>query len=191
MRSTATSSSALLLALVVSAVLSSTAWAHPKGFHKNLTVTLTPTRLSVLIVMDVDSGDRCLLLREAVDSNRDGALAGDELTQLKARLVKLATSPLQLGLSGAPLALQVKDTKLSLREDRRANDAPLSVAVLLELEHVKALAEGMQLEVTDTSPDLSTIVLQVFQSGVKEPPFEQEVPSGVKTKVRIGRLSDG
>lgn len=188
MRSTAIPNSALLLALVVGA--GSAAWAHPKGFHKKLTVTLTSTRLSVLIVMDVDSGERCLLLREAVDSNRDGFVTGDEVTKLRERLVKLALKPLALGLSGAPLAPVVKDTKLSLREDRRANDAPLSVAVLLELEHGKAFAEGMHLEVTDTSPDLSTIVLQVFQAG-GQAPFEQEVPSGVKTKVPIGRLTDG
>ncbi|MFZ5444947.1 MAG: hypothetical protein ACOZQL_33465 [Myxococcota bacterium] len=188
MRSTATRNSALLLALVLGA--GTPAWAHPKGFHKKLTVTLTPTRLSVLVVMDVDSGDQCLLLREAMDADRDGLLVGDEVKKLRARLVKLAVSPLRLTLSGAPLTLDQKDMKLSLREDRRANDAPLSVAVLLELELRQPFAEGTQLEVTDTAPDLSTIVLQVFQAGAKEPPFEQEVASGMKTPVRVGALSE-
>jgi hypothetical protein len=187
MRSTAIRNSALLLALVVSAGL---AWGHPKGFHKKLTLTVTPTKLSALIVMDVDSGERCLLLREAVDSNRDGLLAGDEVTRLKERLVKLAMQPLQLGLSGAPIPLVVKEAKLSLREDRRANDSPLSIAVLVEVDHPHAIAEGMQLEVVDTAPDTSPIVVQVFQAGVKEPPFEQEVPSGVKTKIRMGALKE-
>src|SRR5262245_5020607 len=103
----------------------SVASAHPKGFHKKVLVTLTHTRVSALVVMDVDSGDRCLLLREAVDSNRDGKIEGEEVTKLKERLVKMAISPLVLGLSGAPLKLQTKDTKLNLREDPRANDSPL------------------------------------------------------------------
>ncbi len=185
MRSTATRNSALLLALVAGV-----AWGHPKGFHKKLTITVTPTRVSVLVVMDVDSGERCLLLREAVDSNRDGVLKGEEVTRLKERLVKLATQPLKLGLSGAPLPVQVKESKVSLRDDPRANDSPLSVALLLEIDHPHAVAEGMELEVTDTAPDTSSIVLQVFQAGSLAPPFEQEVPSGQKTKIRMGVLKE-
>lgn len=187
MRTTLIRNSALVLALVASS-----AWSHPKGFHKKLTITVSPTRISALIVMDVDSGDRCLLLREAVDSNRDGQLAGEELTKLKERLVKMAVNPIVLGLSGAPIPLQVKESKLSLREDRRANDSPLSVAVLVEIDHPHAISPGMQLEVTDTAPDTSSIVLQVFQEGSDEPPFQEEVASGVKTKVRMNAFkTDG
>ena len=181
MASTATRSSPLLLGVL----LASTAWGHPQGFHKRLTFTLTKTKVSALIVMDVDAGERCLLLREAVDSNRDGVLSGAEVEQLKDRLVKMVTRPLKLSISGAPIPLTVKDTKLSLREDRRANDSPLSVAVLVEIEHPHAVSEGMEFEVEDISPDQSTIVLQVFQEGDKQPPFQQEVKSGVKTKIRI------
>ena len=181
MRSTATRNSALLVALVATA-----AFAHPTGFHKKLTVTVTKTKLSALVVMDVDSGERCLLLREAVDSNRDGVLSGEEVAKLKERLVKMVTSPLRLGISGAPLSVGPKESKLSLRDDRRANDSPLSVAVMFELPLSPTPGEGTQLEVTDTSPDQSSIVLQVFQSGEA---LEKEVSSGVMTRVRLGALT--
>ena len=180
MGSTAIRGSALLGFLVALPAL-----GHPSGFHKKLTFTLTKTRVSALIVIDVDAGERCLLLREAVDSNRDGLLSGEELTQLKDRLVKMATRPLKLSISGAPIPLNVKETKLSLREDRRANDSALSVAVLVEIDHPHAVSVGMDFEVEDISPDQSTIVLQVFQEGAKEPPFQAEVKSGVKTKIRF------
>ncbi|MGV3621662.1 MAG: hypothetical protein ACO1OB_12635 [Archangium sp.] len=182
MRSTVIRSSAWVVALVATA-----AFAHPTGFHKKLTITVTRTKLSALIVMDVDSGERCLLLREAVDSNRDGVLAGEEVAKLKERLVKMATGPLKLGISGAPLLMTSKEAKLSLREDRRANDSPLSVAVMFEIPLSPTPGEGTQLEVTDTSPDQSTIVLQVSQSGES---MENEVPSGRVTKVRLGSLTE-
>ena len=166
-------------------LVATSAHAHPTGFHKKLTVTLTKKTISALVVMDVDSGDRCLLLREPVDSNRDGLITGEEVTKLKARLVKLATSPLKFSISGAPIPLTIKDTRLSLRDDKRANDSPLSVAVLIEIEHASEVSPGMHFEVEDIAPDQSTIVLQVFQEGSKEKPFEAEMPSGVKTKVRF------
>ena len=172
-------------ALAVALLVACTASAHPSGFHKKLTVTLTKKSVSALVVMDVDSGDRCLLLREAVDSNRDGLLTGEEVTKLKERLVKMATSPLKFSISGAPIPLTIKDAKVSLRDDKRANDAPLSVAVLIEIEHAHEVSVGMDFEVEDIAPDQSTIVLQVFQEGSKEKPFEAEVKSGVKTKIRF------
>ncbi len=186
MHSTVTQNKAALVLCLVAF----SAFAHPTGFHKRLTITLTSTRLSVLMVMDVDSGERCLLLREAMDSNRDGVLAGNELTVLKERLLKLATRPLKVSLSTAPLNLTVKESKVSLRGDIRANDSPLSVAVLLEMEHSNELKEGMALEIEDISPDQSTIAVQVFQAGAKEGPFEKEVPSGTKSTVRVGRLGN-
>jgi hypothetical protein len=166
-------------------LLSSVASAHPTGFHKKLTITLTKKSVSALVVMDVDSGDRCLLLREPADSNRDGLLSGEEVTKLKERLVKMATSPLKFSISGAPIPLTIKDAKISLRDDKRANDSPLSVAVLIEIEHPHEVSVGMDFEVEDVAPDQSTIVLQVFQEGSKEKPFEAEVKSGVKTKIRF------
>ena len=175
----------LLLALAL--VLSTGATAHPKGFHKKLTVTLTKTKLSALVVMDADSGERCLLLREAVDANRDGFVMGDEVTKLRERLTKMAVSPLQFSISGAPLPMVVKESKLSLREDKRANDGPLSVAVLIEIPLSPAPNEGASLEITDVAPDQSAIALQVFQA---KSTTELELPSGVKTPVRIGQLGD-
>jgi hypothetical protein len=175
MPSTRTLSSAALLCALAS-------WGHPQGFHKKLTFTLTKTKVSGLIVMDVDAGERCLLLREPADSNRDGVITGEEVTKLKERLVKLATRPLKLGISGAPLPLVIKDTKISLREDKRANDSALSVAILVEIDHPHAVSEGMQFEVEDASPDQSSVVLEVFQEGSRE---QLELQSGVKSKVRI------
>lgn len=182
MASTPTRSSALALGVLLAA---GAAGAHPQGFHKRLTVTVSPTRISALVVMDVDSGERCLLLREPFDADRDGLLEGDEVRQLKERLVRLATRPLRLSLSSAPLPLAVRDAKVSLRDDRRANDAGLSVAVLLELELSSPPGPGMTLELEDVSPDQSELALQVFQAGAVGPPFQAEVKSGVKTRVRI------
>lgn len=180
----------LSLGLLALGLGSSLASAHPKGFHKKLTITLTAAKLSALIVMDVDAGDRCLMLREAVDSNRDGLLSGAEVTVLKKRLVKLATGALKLSLSSAPLPLSVTQSKLSLREDRRANDSPLSVAVLVELALPHSVGEGASLEIEDTSPDRSPLVLEVFQAGAQEPPFQKEVESGRTTRIRLGDLHD-
>ncbi len=185
MRSTATRSSALALLLVAG-----WAWAHPQGFHKKLTFTVTRTKVSALVVMDVDSGERCLLLREAMDTDRDGRLAGEEVTRLKERLVRMASSRLEVKLAGAPLVLEVKDTKLSLRDDRRANDSALSVALLLEVALTSPVGEGMALEVSDVAPDQSHVALQVFQAGAQAAPYQQEVPSGAVTKVRLGRLAE-
>lgn len=179
MGSTATLSRAWVLAVL----LALPAQAHPQGFHKKLTFTLTKTRLSALIVMDIDSGERCLLLREPMDGDRDGQLAGEEVARLKERLVKLATRPLKLSISSAPIPLVIKDAKLSLRDDRRAGDGALSVAILVEIDHPQPVSPGMELEVEDLSPDQSSIVLQVFQE--TSAPFQAEVRSGVKTKVRI------
>lgn len=187
MRSTATRNSDVGRVASVLLLVSLTASAHPTGFHKKLTITVTQTKLSALVVMDVDSGERCLLLREAVDANRDGLLTGDEVTKLKERLVKMSTSALKLGLSGAALPFRVAEAKLSLREDRRANDSPLSVAVVFELPLSPTPGAGTQLEVTDVAPDQSTVVLQVYQSGEV---FEREVPSGAVTRVRLGALTE-
>lgn len=173
--------------MLLLALISTCAAAHPKGFHKKLTVTLTKTKLSALVVMDADSGERCLLLREAVDSNRDGFVLGDEVAKLKERLTKMAVNPLKFGLSGAELPIVVKESKLSLRQDKRANDGPLSVAVLIEIPLSPAPNEGASLEVTDIAPDQSAIALQVFQA---KSTAELELPSGVKTPVRIGQLGD-
>jgi hypothetical protein len=160
------------------------------GFHAKLTITVSQTKVSVLKVIDVDSGSRCLLLRESVDANRDGELRGEEVQNLKKRLVSLATRPLSLTLSGAPLPMQVVDSKLSLRNDRRVNDSPLSIAVLLEFDDPTALREGLVLGVTDVAPDASSLVLQVFQRGETALPAVQEVPSGSLATFRLRPMKE-
>lgn len=177
---------------VAVALLPLMSFAHPSGFHKKLTFTLTKTTVTGLVVMDVDSGERCLVFRQAADANADGHLQGEEVTALKTRLASMATRSLRLGVSGAALAFTVKETKLSLRDDPRVGDTGLSVAVLLELTHPHEVSEGMTFEVTDTSPDLSPSVVQVFQAAPEgaagEAPFQGELESGKTVKVRLGRL---
>ncbi|MEW5743223.1 MAG: hypothetical protein AB1938_30215 [Myxococcota bacterium] len=170
----------------------SLAHAHPQGFHKKLTFTLTKTTVTGLVVMDVDSGERCTVLRQAADADGDGVVKGAEVTALKERLTSMATRTLKLGVSGAAIAVTVKESKLSLREDPRVGEAGLSVAVLIELTHPHEVSEGMSFEVTDTSPDLSPVVVQVFQAAQKgtppEAPFQSELEAGKTVKVRLGRL---
>ena len=172
-------------------LLATAAWGHPKGFHKKITVTLAPERISALVVMDLDSGKAALNLREPADGDRNGLLEGDEVKTLEERMGKLATALLKVSLSGAPLVFAVKGTRLSLRDDRRASDGPLSVAVLLELEHrPDQVFEGMKLEVSDTSPDASHLVLEVFEpagvdGGARVHQFD--LKSGKKAVVQLGR----
>jgi len=180
------------LAAAAIALVASAAAAHPQGFHKKLTFTLTRTGLTGLVVMDVDSGPRCAVLRQAVDADGDGLVKGEEVTALKERLVSMALKTLKLSFSGAAIAVAPKETKLSLREDPRVGEAGLSVAVLLELTQPHEVHEGLTFEVTDASPDLSTVVVQVFQAAAEgapgEAPFQVELESGKTAKVRVGRL---
>lgn len=161
------------------------AHAHPKGFHKRVTLTVSAQLLTALVVMDVDSGRQCLMLREAADSNRDGAVRGEEVTALKGRLAKLATQHLRVSLSGAEVSLNPKEAKLSLRDDLRTGDGPLSVAVLLEAP-LHRIHEGTTVELTDKAPDGSAVAVQIFQD-TEEKPFEHELASGRSVQVRIGR----
>jgi hypothetical protein len=136
--------------------------------------------------MDVDSGQRCAVLRQSVDADGDGLVKGDEVTALKDRLAQMALRNLKLSLSGAALSLTPKETKLSLHEDPRVGEQGLSIAVLVDVALSKGVSEGMTFEVTDTSPDLSPVVVLVFQAG--EPPFQVDLESGKTAKVRLGRL---
>jgi hypothetical protein len=67
------------------------------------------------------------------------------------------------------------------------------VAVLLEDPHPAAVSVGTNLEIEDTSPDLSPVRFEVNQvpagdAGV-EPPSTTDLESGVKWKVRLGALA--
>ena len=174
-------------------LLATVAQAHPQGFHKRLVFTLTKTGGEGLVVMDVDSGDRCALIRAGADANKDGRLSPEETGALKQKLVAMATRALKLSFSSAPIAAVVKESKLSLREDLGVSTSGLSVAVLLDLSHPQEVTPGMRFEVEDTSPDLSTIRLQVFQASdgqePAEPAFDAALESGKVARVRLGSLA--
>jgi hypothetical protein len=173
---------------------SGAALAHPKGFHTKIAFSVSKFAVDGLLVMDVDGGDRCKLLRQGVDMNRDGVLEPEESELLKKKLVTMAMRALKVGISGAPVPLQVKDVKLSLREDRGANsDTGLSVALMLEGTHPHAVTPGMNLEIEDSSPDFSPVVLEISAlsspDGGPEGLERYELPSGEKHTVRLGTLA--
>lgn len=178
------------LVLLVAAV----AWAHAAGFHTRLTFTVSRSLVQGLVVMDVDAGERCSLLRAQADLDRDGLLSKDELAFLAKKLTGLATRTLTVGVSGAVIPLVVKDTKLSIREDPRVSETGLSLALLLELPTPWPITPGGTFEVTDTSPDLSPVALEVFQvpaaAAKAEAPFRGEVEAGRQVKVRLGAVGE-
>lgn len=180
-----------LIGLAV-ALLAAVAWAHAAGFHTRLTFTVSRSLVQGLLVMDVDAGERCSLLRAQADLDHDGLLSRDERALLAKKLTGMATRNLSIGVSSAVVPLAVKDTRLSIREDPRVSDTGLSLALLLELPTPYPITPGSTLEVTDTSPDLSPVLLEVFQTpaeGAKaEPPFRGEVEAGKQVKVRLGIL---
>ncbi len=176
------------------ALISSTALAHPQGFHKKLVFTLTRFTVQGLVLMDVDGGERCELIRSGADANHDGVLSPSETTALKQRLVAMATKSLKVSFSGAPLPLEVSEAKLNLHEDPRVNRSAISVAVLFDLRHPLPANPGMAFEVEDAAPDLSPVNLQVFQAPATDAglasPFEADVESGRKTSIRLGELAE-
>ena len=168
--------------------MAGSALAHPQGFHERLAVTVAKSSLTALLVLDVDGGDRCALLRAGADEDHDGQLSKPELTALKAKLLAMATKNLKLSISGFPLELTVRESKLSTREDLRASDTGLSLAALVEVTFPKDVGAGMSLEVDITSPDLSPVVVEVFQAG-DEPPARVEAEAGKKIRFRLGALA--
>jgi hypothetical protein len=150
--------------------------AHPQGFHLRTVITLTATKTQVLLTMDVDSGTRCLLIREAADEDRDGVLRGDEVKRIEKKLVSLLTKNLKLDLGGAPLPTDVKESKVSLRGDLRANDTGFSVVVLIEVSHPHPVPVGSLFHFENVSPDLSAISVELFQPHGE--PLRQELESG-------------
>jgi len=181
--------------LVFAVVLLSaaTASAHPEGFHARFVFTLTKTAVTGLLVLDVDSGERCELLRAGADVNHDGVLSKVERATLLAKLSSFLTKPLTLGISGFPLPLTITESKLNLRDDDSVSRTGLSVALLLELKHPYEVSPGMHFEIETVMPDQSAVRLEVVQSVAKgvpgEPDFRDEVPSGKKVRVRLGALA--
>jgi hypothetical protein len=167
--------------------------AHPQGFHKRVTLELWSTSISGLVVMDIDSGERCELLRAGADTNRDGLLDQTETAALKKKLTTLATRALKLSISGYPVAVEVKETKVSLKEDSRVSKTGVSVAVLLQMRHPYAVTPGMSLALEDAAPDASHVEVEVFQHALadagEEPAFRQSMGSKERVTVRLGALA--
>lgn len=179
------------LALLVAAGAGG-AWAHPQGFHARVTFTVAQGLVRAVAVMDVDSGERCRLLRAGFDENKDGLVQGAEVTALKERVAAMLLGPLAVSLSGFPLVLEAREKKLSLHEDPRVGDSGLSVAVLLEAKAPKDIGPGTSFEVTPVAPDGSTVRVEVFQAGAKgappEAPASADVESAKRFVVRLGAL---
>lgn len=167
--------------------------AHPQGFHKRVTLELWSTSITGLVVMDIDSGERCELLRAGADTNRDGKLDPAETKALKKKLTTLATRALKIWISGYAVAIEVKDTKVTLKEDSRVSKTGVSVAVLLEMKHPYAVTPGMSLWLEDTAPDYSHVDLEIFQHPAPDagqpPETKQSVASGERLTVRLGALA--
>lgn len=169
------------------------AFAHPKGFHTKIVFSVSKYAVDALLVMDVDGSERVKLLREGADTNGNGVIDGDETAALKKKLTAMATRALKVGISGAPVPLTVKDVKLSLREDKSVSETGVSVALMLEGVHPHEVTPGMSLEVEDTSPDFSPVVIEVSAlsgaDGGAEALETYELPAGQKHAVRLGSLS--
>ncbi|MBX5484924.1 MAG: hypothetical protein IRZ16_24140 [Myxococcaceae bacterium] len=151
-----------LAALVL--LVSFSAAAHARGFHKKVAVVVHPTTVQVLVVMDIDGGGlRTQMLRTGADANHDGLLDATEAQTLKAQLVDLARRPLQLSLSGYVLRPKLVDAKLGLRDDRRTSDTGLSIAAVLEAPLPQPVFGGMELIVEDEAPDASHVRVEAEQ----------------------------
>lgn len=180
-------------ALLAGLTIAGLAWAHPEGFHARYVFTVERTRLTGLLVLDVDSGERCELLRAGADVNHDGLLAREERLALEKKVASLVTRPLKVSLSGYPIPLTIKETKLNLRDDQRVSRTAISVALLLEVQHPYELSPGMHFELETVTPDASPLRLEVYQATQPqtpaEPDFKDEVESGKKVRVRLGALA--
>jgi len=167
--------------------------AHPEGFHAKYAFTLTKTTLVGLLVLDVDGGSRCELIRAGADADHDGKLSVPERRALETKLASFITRPLKLGISSAPLPLTIKESKLNLHDDPSVSKSGLSVALLLEVNHPYEISPGMHFELEASTPDQSHLrveVVQAIAAGERpEPDFVEDVPSGKKVRVRLGLLA--
>jgi hypothetical protein len=180
--------------LLLGVVAASSARAHAEGFHVRAVFTLTKTAVSALLVMDVDGGERCELMRAGADLNRDGVLADDEKRALEKKLTALVLRPLKVGLSSYVVPLKLLEAKLNLRGDASVSRSGVSVALLLESNHPYEVSPGMHFEFETVTPDASPVRLEVFQAAdpgdpSPEPDFQQEIDSGRRTRVRLGLLA--
>ena len=150
-------------AWAIALLVAAPALAHPKGFHKKVILTVSREGVDALVALDIDGGPRTQMLRAAADADKDGVLSHDEALALKKELVTLLLRPLTISASGFRLQFEDVDAKVDLRKDRRVGDGGLSVAVLRRARF-PGPATGMQLVVTDESPDQSPVSLEIHQA---------------------------
>lgn len=176
----------------VVALVATGASAHPEGFHAKYAFTLTRTSVTGLLVLDVDAGERCELIRAGADANHDGVLSRPERRSLESKLSAFITRTLKLGISSYPVPLTIKETKLNLRDDASVSKSGLSIALLLEVKHPYEVTPGMHFEFEASTPDQSHVRVEIVQAAKAgepaEPDFKEDVPSGKKVRVRLGAL---
>lgn len=168
--------------------------AHPEGFHKKIVFTLHKFDVQALLVMDIDGGERCSLIRAGADADHDGVLSATEAAALKNRLVAIAMQSLKVRFSGAPFALEVRESKINLHQDSGVSESGLSVAIFIDQHHREPATEGLRFEVEDQSPDRSPVNLEVFQVPAAEAgtlaPYTTELEAGRPASVRLGALAE-
>ena len=175
--------------LLIVLLVSTTALAHPKGFHKIDQAVIHPRKVEVLVRMDLDSGAKAQFLRRNADTDHDGRIDAAEAQALKAQLIDLVRRPLYVTLSGYVLQLEPKDAKLGLREDRRANETGVSIAVLFESTLPQPVFSGMELVIEDQSPDASHVRVEAEQDvgvdGDSGPYAQADLQPGERLSLRL------
>ncbi len=178
----------------VLAALMSLLLAHPQGFHKKIVFTLHKFDLQGLMVMDIDGGERCSLIRAGADIDHDGVLSVAETAALQKRLVAMAMKQLTVRFSGAPFAIEARESKINLHQDSSVSQSGLSVAIFIDQHHREPATEGLGFEVADQSPDRSPVNLEVFQVPAIDagcvPVFTTELEAGRMAVVRLGALAE-
>jgi hypothetical protein len=173
-------------ACALALLLAAPALAHPKGFHKKVVLTVTREGVDALVALDIDGGPRTQLLRAAADADKDGVLSHDEALALKKELVAILLRPLAISVSGYKLRFEDVDAKVDLRRDRRVADGGLSVAVLRRARF-PGPATGMQLVLTDESPDQSPVSVEIHQAlpDAGDQVTAMDLPRGASQSVRL------
>ncbi|MEN9798461.1 MAG: hypothetical protein RL653_2157 [Pseudomonadota bacterium] len=166
--------------------------AHPRGAHKKVVLTVERTRVGVLLVLDLDEGERAQLLRAGADQDGDHVLRGAEVQGLRRRLAQVARSAFSLRVGGALLPLPEGETRLSLRQDPSVSQAGISVAVLVELPVPEGIRPGMELVVADRAPDGSPVDVEFHLDGEEGTARRVATATdGADARVRVGRLRAG
>lgn len=166
--------------------------AHPRGAHKKIVLTVERSRVGVLLVLDLDGGERAQLLRVGADLDGDRLLRGEEVQGLRRRLVQVAKAAFSLRVGGALLPFPEGEVRLSLRQDPSVSESGLSVALLAELSVPEGIRPGMELVVTDRAPDGSPVDVE-FHLDEEQGTSRRvaTITEGADARVRVGRLRAG